>query len=152
MLARSAHTQAIPPAHPDSEAFVGHITLGDRQFGVALASRLPPGMLANEICRFDIDGITLSVRATAPADQPGHDIATRLTARELQVAVLVAQGLATKNIAHHLEISEWTVGTYLRRIFAKLDVDNRAEMVYKCRALIDAKVGFARRAAAQAEA
>ena len=41
--------------------------------------------------------------------------------RELEIAVLVAQGCATKNIAYRLQISEWTVSTYLRRIFAKLE-------------------------------
>jgi hypothetical protein len=45
---------------------------------------------------------------------------------------LVATGHATKNIAYELSISEWTVGTHMRRIFAKLNVDNRAAMVYLC--------------------
>jgi DNA-binding CsgD family transcriptional regulator len=51
--------------------------------------------------------------------------------------VLVAQGCATKNIAYKLRISEWTVATYMRRIFAKLDVSSRAAMVYRCAPLID---------------
>jgi DNA-binding CsgD family transcriptional regulator len=61
----------------------------------------------------------------------------RLTGRELQIAAMIAQGNATKNVAYKLRISEWTVGTHLRRIFAKLGVDNRAAMVYRCASLID---------------
>jgi DNA-binding NarL/FixJ family response regulator len=55
-----------------------------------------------------------------------------LTSREMQIAKLVAKGRANKQIAAELEISEWTVSTHLRRIFAKLDVDTRAAMVVKC--------------------
>lgn len=50
-----------------------------------------------------------------------------LTARELRVAVLVAQGCPNKQIADRLRISEWTVAIYLRRIFDKLGVDSRAD-------------------------
>jgi DNA-binding NarL/FixJ family response regulator len=55
-----------------------------------------------------------------------------LTSREMEIAKLVAKGRANKQIAAELEISEWTVSTHLRRIFAKLDVDTRAAMVVKC--------------------
>ncbi len=55
-----------------------------------------------------------------------------LTARELQIVVLVAEGRVNKQIADVLRISEWTVSTHLRRIFAKLHVDTRAAMVSRC--------------------
>ncbi len=55
-----------------------------------------------------------------------------LTAREIQIAALVAQGFVNKQIAAELSISEWTVSTHLRRVFAKLKVDTRAAMVAKC--------------------
>jgi DNA-binding CsgD family transcriptional regulator len=60
-----------------------------------------------------------------------------LTARELQVAALVALGQSNKQVSTQLQISEWTVSAHLRRIFIKLNVDSRAAMVYKCAALID---------------
>lgn len=59
-------------------------------------------------------------------------IADLLSARELQIAALVADGLVNKQIGDRLGISEWTVSTHLRRIFAKLGVDTRAAMVSKC--------------------
>jgi DNA-binding CsgD family transcriptional regulator len=41
----------------------------------------------------------------------------------------VAKGLPNKAIADVLDISLWTVATHLRRIFAKLGVGTRAEMI-----------------------
>jgi DNA-binding CsgD family transcriptional regulator len=58
--------------------------------------------------------------------------AEMLTPRELQIVVLVADGNVNKQIADVLRISEWTVSTHLRRIFAKLGVDTRAAMVSRC--------------------
>ena len=52
-----------------------------------------------------------------------------LSPRELQIAGLVADGATNRAIASVLDISLWTVSTHLRRIFAKLDVGCRAEMV-----------------------
>jgi DNA-binding NarL/FixJ family response regulator len=60
-----------------------------------------------------------------------------LTERELQITTLTALGRSNKQIAHHLHISDCTVSAHLRRIFIKLNVDNRAAMVYRCAALID---------------
>ncbi len=62
--------------------------------------------------------------------------ASLLTARELQIAALVAEGLVNKQIAAELSISEWTVSTHLRRIFAKLGVDTRAAMVGRCASIL----------------
>jgi DNA-binding CsgD family transcriptional regulator len=42
---------------------------------------------------------------------------------------MVAQGYPNKTIASVLEISTFTVSSYLRRIFAKLGVNSRAAMV-----------------------
>ena len=52
-----------------------------------------------------------------------------LSPREQEIARMVAKGYANKTIAAVLDISCWTVGTHLRRIFAKLGVGSRAAMV-----------------------
>lgn len=52
-----------------------------------------------------------------------------LSPREQEIARLVAKGLPNKAIAQLLEISPWTVSTHIRRVFAKLNVSSRAEMV-----------------------
>ena len=59
-----------------------------------------------------------------------------LSERELQIVELVACGKSNKQIAKKLKISEWTVSTHLRRVFAKLGVDSRASMVYHCASLV----------------
>lgn len=71
-------------------------------------------------------GILAAQRPPSPAP------ALVLTARELQIAALIADGLVNKQVAVTLQISEWTVSTHLRRIYAKLGVDTRAAMVSRC--------------------
>lgn len=66
--------------------------------------------------------LLLSV-ASPPTDE------ITLSPREREIVHLVARGYPNKAIAQTLEISPWTVNTYLRRIFAKLGVTSRAEMV-----------------------
>jgi DNA-binding CsgD family transcriptional regulator len=52
-----------------------------------------------------------------------------LSRREEEIARLIAKGYANKTIAAELDISPWTVCTYIRRIFAKIGVASRAAMV-----------------------
>lgn len=52
-----------------------------------------------------------------------------LSAREHQVLTLVARGATNRHIAEALTVSEATVKTYLARIFAKLEVDDRTAAV-----------------------
>ncbi len=55
--------------------------------------------------------------------------ARNLSAREREVVTLVAEGLSDAQIAGRLKISEQTVGSHLRKIFAKLQVHSRAELL-----------------------
>jgi DNA-binding CsgD family transcriptional regulator len=54
----------------------------------------------------------------APPDTP-------LTARELQVARLVAAGHTNRQVAVDLDISEWTAINHLRHVMRKLDCRSR---------------------------
>jgi DNA-binding NarL/FixJ family response regulator len=49
-----------------------------------------------------------------------------LSARERQVATLVAAGMTNRQIASDLVVSEKTVESHLSHIFVKLDVSSRA--------------------------
>ena len=91
-------------------------------------------MLRGERCDTVLGSTLLSPRPLIPL--LCSDVATRLTARELQIASLVAIGHSNKIIASNLRISEWTVCSHLRRIFVKLGVDNRAAMVFLCSNLL----------------
>jgi DNA-binding CsgD family transcriptional regulator len=60
------------------------------------------------------------------SDQPGVSSPTDvLTGRELQIAVLIAQGFDSKAIGRRLGISHSTVGTHRTRVYAKLGVASR---------------------------
>jgi len=53
-----------------------------------------------------------------------------LSHRELQVAEYVAQGQGNKQIADQLGLSEHTIKNYLFRVFEKLGVSNRFELLF----------------------
>jgi len=52
-----------------------------------------------------------------------------LSKRELDVVQSVAEGLTNREIAARLQLSEHTIKNYLFRVFDKLGVSNRAELV-----------------------
>ena len=52
-----------------------------------------------------------------------------LTDREHEVALLVAEGLKNREIAKHLRVTEHTVSNYLYRIFEKLGVSSRVQLI-----------------------
>jgi DNA-binding CsgD family transcriptional regulator/GAF domain-containing protein len=54
-----------------------------------------------------------------------------LTPREQEIAEFVSTGLSTKQIAARAFVSENTVKQHLKRIFAKTDVRNRAELMQR---------------------
>ncbi len=72
-----------------------------------------------------VDGARYMLIRTHP--KPGAGVT--LSPREMEIARMVAEGYSNKTISEVLDISSWTVGTHLRRIFAKLGVRTRAAMV-----------------------
>ena len=72
----------------------------------------------------------LSVWAATVKSQP-HDknSTTLLTSRELEIAELVAQGKTNAEIGRELWITKNSVKQALKRMFRKLEVSSRAEMV-----------------------
>lgn len=87
----------------------------------------------------ELDGFRCTVRRTAMSADAR--LAGGLTPRELEIARMVATGYPNKTIARVLDISAWTVGTHLRRIFLKLGVSSRAAMVAR---LLEEQPEFAR--------
>ena len=82
---------------------------------------LTPNMIADVL-------LGLSRSNTVSADPEVEKIAL-LTERENDVIGLICEGLQNKSIAERLSISETTVRHHLTSIFAKLEVDNRLELV-----------------------
>jgi DNA-binding CsgD family transcriptional regulator len=86
----------------------------------------------------DLSGVCLHLSIWAstvrsPSISPGQAFpqprAARLTARELQIVELVASGLTNAEIGTALWITENSVKQALKRMFRKLEVSSRAEMV-----------------------
>jgi DNA-binding CsgD family transcriptional regulator len=71
------------------------------------------------------DAILISERRNAAPDPAVLAARLPLTRREAEVLALLAQGHIDASIAVELELSPNTVGRYIERIYAKLDVHNR---------------------------
>lgn len=69
---------------------------------------------------------TVASRLVGRTRDPGE---RALSAREIEVLMLVAKGTSNKLIARELEIGETTVKTHLLHIFSKLGVDDRTAAV-----------------------
>ena len=65
---------------------------------------------------------------TQPAEAP-TPLRERLTARELEIVELIAEGLFNKEIAKRLTVSEETVKTHVRHLLPKLRAHSRAHAV-----------------------
>ena len=83
-----------------------------------------------------IDGIRAAAEGSTPispcaasrlADPPADVIPATLTRAKREVLILVADGLANKQIARRLGIAEKTVKAHLTRVFAALDVSDRTQ-------------------------
>jgi DNA-binding CsgD family transcriptional regulator len=74
----------------------------------------------------EVEGVRCLLTRAAPRPERPRLV---LSPREREISRMVAKGYANKTIAAVLDISSWTVSTYLRRIFAKLGVGSRAAMV-----------------------
>ena len=70
------------------------------------------------------------VRAEIDRGAPGGRQTTGLTPTERRVAELAAGGMSTKDVAAALFVTRKTVETNLSRIYAKLGVHSRVELVH----------------------
>lgn len=77
----------------------------------------------------DLQWILETLVQAAPAPVLKADGTPLLTNRETQVARLVAEGFSNREISRKLGLSEHTVKNYLFRIFDKLGLSNRMELI-----------------------
>src|SRR6266542_1192557 len=94
---------------------------GDRDRAAALAERA-----ARTARRLGM--VPALTAATALLRELGGADADVLTAREREVALLVADGLANRVIAERLAVSERTVETHVRNVLTKLGLANRTQV------------------------
>jgi len=67
--------------------------------------------------------------------QPGFGVAPSLSAREEEVLHFITRGFTTKEIARLMQLSDFTVRTFVRRMYGKLKVTSKAEAIYEARKL-----------------
>jgi DNA-binding NarL/FixJ family response regulator len=73
----------------------------------------------------DKDAVARALERVLRREAGEREISRTLTAREIVVFRLVAQGLDTQDIANRLSVAVGTVKTHLHHIYEKLDVDGR---------------------------
>ena len=80
---------------------------------------------------FGPDEMDLLIPAANGAETEHEATLETLTEREVEVLALMAQGLANKNLAERLNISEHTVKFHVSSILAKLAASSRTDAVTK---------------------
>jgi DNA-binding NarL/FixJ family response regulator len=79
-----------------------------------------------------------SVDLRRHAEDPEAELAlrlARLTPQQVRVLMMLSEGLANKQIAHALEVSEATVKAHVSAVLQKLGADNRTQAVILARRL-----------------
>jgi DNA-binding NarL/FixJ family response regulator len=76
--------------------------------------------------QYVLEALATAVPLRGAIDVSGN---TLLTSREEDVVALVAEGLTNREIANKLKLSEHTVKNYLFRMFEKLGVSSRVELI-----------------------
>lgn len=87
-------------------------------------------LIARQILkRFRNDGISAT---TSPPPVP-EKLRSALSAREKEVLEFITKGFTSDEIATLMSVSRHTVLTFVRRIYAKLDVNSKAEAIFEAR-------------------
>lgn len=141
-LSRSDHLLCecvtISPVLPAVERRIARL-IGARsvlRWAAAGAAADPVDVLVEVLRRRWIDGSAAPVElrysggvTAGNAVEPGRlSGCSELTAREAQVASLVATGLTNRQVAFRLQISEWTVINHLRQVMRKLNCSSRVQV------------------------
>ena len=120
-------TVVVAPREPTASAdALIRLLLAHAKDSGASAQPLPEG---DVLFSAEVDGVTC--RLTRPSSRPEPAGGVALSPREREIARLVAKGYPDKVIATLLEISKYTVGTHLRRMYQKLAVPSRAALIAK---------------------
>jgi len=75
------------------------------------------------------------LRRLQPTGAHGESDLEPLSDRETHVLDLLARGFAYAEIARLIGVSPHTIGTYIKRLYRKLQVHSRSEAVYEAHKL-----------------
>jgi LuxR family transcriptional regulator, maltose regulon positive regulatory protein len=87
------------------------------------------------LAAFDAETPDAGLRPHQPASRPAQPLVEPLSARELEILALIAQGLSNNQISDRLFLALATVKGHNRNIFSKLQVQRRTEAVARAREL-----------------
>ena len=113
-------------AHVFVGAIAGLTALTNFLLGVAAAQAVGAGvavLAVGELAGWWLRNRTLA-SAPVAAVASGHP----LSRREVEVAVLIAQGLTSKEVGRRLFIERATVDTHVQHIYNKLSIDSRPQL------------------------
>lgn len=123
------------PRHDHGHVMTGPIVCDGRLIGTINFARDKgnPPFNASDLADLSALCIHLSAKLAILRNNPktASSLPNPLTPRELQIAELVAQGFTNAEIAQRLWITQNSVKQALKRMFRKLGVSARAEMVAK---------------------
>jgi DNA-binding CsgD family transcriptional regulator len=113
--------------------------LQPRDVGAARQGRSRKVYVKGEIAHFEFDGHRYALvaeesrlnGASLRGAEPALDGVAQLTNRELQICQLICMGYLTKQVAARLNLSQFTVRSYLKAVYCKLSVRSRGAMVYR---------------------
>jgi non-specific serine/threonine protein kinase len=108
----------------EHDAAAARATLGEEQYAAAWAAG---GMLSREAVVAQAVAV-LSISPLSTRSAPPTDPAYPLTAREAQVAVLIARGKTNRDIAEELVIAEGTTERHVANILGKLAFNSRSQV------------------------
>jgi DNA-binding CsgD family transcriptional regulator len=144
--------QPVPEAAPCSVPSLVEVTIGEHRCRLVRVDDVVPrhmvqrggararlSYLEDEIVHFELGGHRYALvrhPESQATPQPVNgadsgDIHQLLTNRELQIVQLISMGCLSKQVADRLNISEFTVRSYLKTIYCKLGVRSRGAMVYR---------------------
>lgn len=98
-------------------------------------SPISPIIARQILARFQQGAMGTAGAATRPEPATASAAAPLLSAREKEVLDYITKGFTTQEIAKLMELSHFTVRSFVRRIYSKLKVTSKAEAIYEARNL-----------------
>ena len=117
------------------EIYIATIAILFTILGVWLASRLMRPKVETQVETIIVEKEVHVVATPAKEVNEAERVKLGLSARELEVLALMAEGLSNQEIAERLFVSLNTVKTHTSNLFEKLDVKRRTQAVGKAKEL-----------------
>jgi len=139
---KAAYKAVLIGMEPDEELFMAAVRSGVTGYLLkdASASELVAAVRAvyrgEAVCPPQLCATLFRFVAHVVEETPVKRTASKpdLTLRQQQLVTLVAKGLTNKEIASHLNLSEFTVRNHIHRILKQVDAGSRSEAVETIRA------------------